>query len=223
MLRLKGQYFGHLMWRADSFEKDLMPERFRAGGEGWMASPTQLTLVWEDSASWWWTGRPDMLQFMGSQRVRHAWVTELTELKSYWWLMYPHSANSKEKTFPWKSNSLDLKRKIFLLNICSRIGENLDSALQKHFSINCLNLFPLQHHISFHIHALERDTRSTELTFQHYFEHFPKKQEFYTLVSDSCYDSYLRNLKIWILYLTSLIVDFEFFLLIIKILISEFN
>lgn len=139
--------------------------------------------------------------------------------------MYPHS----ESKFQRKEIAMEIqltrfeKKEIFLLNICSRIGENLDSALQKHFSINCLNLFPLQHHISFHIHALERDTRSTELTFQHYFEHFPKKQEFYTLVSDSCYDSYLRKLKIWILYLTSFIVDFEIFLLISKTLISEFN
>ena len=54
MLKLKLQYFGHLMWRADSFEKTLMWERLRAGGEeddrgwdGWMASPTQWTWVWE--------------------------------------------------------------------------------------------------------------------------------------------------------------------------------
>ena len=59
-------------------------ERLRAGGEGddrgWngrMASPTQWTWVWVDSRSWWWTGRPGMLQFMGSQRVGHDWVTEL--------------------------------------------------------------------------------------------------------------------------------------------------
>ena len=59
-------------------------ERLRAGGEGddrgwdgWMASPTQWTWVWVDSGSWWWTGRPVVLRFMGSQRVRHDWVTEL--------------------------------------------------------------------------------------------------------------------------------------------------
>ena len=59
-------------------------ERLRAGGEGedrewdgWMASPTQWTWVWVDSRSWWWTGRPGVLQFMGSQRVGHDWVTEL--------------------------------------------------------------------------------------------------------------------------------------------------
>ena len=56
-------------------------ERLSAGGEGewdgWMASPTQWTWVWVNSGSWWWTGRPGMLQSMGSQRVRHNWVTEL--------------------------------------------------------------------------------------------------------------------------------------------------
>ena len=59
-------------------------ERSRAGGEGddrgwdgWMASPTRWTWVWVDSRSWWWTGRPGVLRFMGSQRVRHDWATEL--------------------------------------------------------------------------------------------------------------------------------------------------
>ena len=59
-------------------------ERLRAGGEeddrgwdGWMASPTQWTWVWVDSGSWWWTERPGVLWFMGSQRVGHDWATEL--------------------------------------------------------------------------------------------------------------------------------------------------
>ena len=59
-------------------------ERLRAGGEGdnrgwdgWMASPTQWTWVWVGSRSWCWTGRPVVLQLMGSQRIRHDWVTEL--------------------------------------------------------------------------------------------------------------------------------------------------
>ena len=59
-------------------------ERLRAGGkgdkrgwDGWMASPTQWTWVWMNSGSWWWTGRPSMLQSMGSQRVGHNWATEL--------------------------------------------------------------------------------------------------------------------------------------------------
>ena len=59
-------------------------ERLRAGGEGdnrgwdgWMASPTQWTWVWVNSGSWWWTGRPGVLWFVGLQRVRHDWATEL--------------------------------------------------------------------------------------------------------------------------------------------------
>ena len=59
-------------------------ERSRAGGKGdnrewdcWMASPTQWTRVWVNSGSWWQTGRPGMLRFMGSQRVGHDWATEL--------------------------------------------------------------------------------------------------------------------------------------------------
>ena len=47
------------------------------GWDGWMASLTWWTWVWVNSGSWWWTGRPGVLRFMGSQRVRHDWVTEL--------------------------------------------------------------------------------------------------------------------------------------------------
>ena len=64
--------------------KDWCWEGLRAGGEGdnrgwdsWMPSPTRCTWVWVNSGSWWWTGRPGMLQFMGSQRVWHFWKTEL--------------------------------------------------------------------------------------------------------------------------------------------------
>ena len=42
-----------------------------------MASLTRWTWVWVNSGSWWWTGRPGMLQFIGSQRVGHDWATEL--------------------------------------------------------------------------------------------------------------------------------------------------
>ena len=47
------------------------------GWDGWMASPTWWTWVWVNSESWWWTGRPGVLRFMGLQRVRHDWATEL--------------------------------------------------------------------------------------------------------------------------------------------------
>ena len=89
MVKLKLQYFGHLMWRADSLEKTLMlgkiEGRRRRGWQdemteddrGWVASPTQWTWVWVDSRNWWWTGRPGVLRFMESQRVGHDWATEL--------------------------------------------------------------------------------------------------------------------------------------------------
>ena len=84
MLKLKLHYFGHLMWRTDSFERPWCWERLKAGGEGvdrgwdgWMALPTQWTWVWVSSGSWWWTGKPGVLQSMGSQRLGHDWVTEL--------------------------------------------------------------------------------------------------------------------------------------------------
>ena len=47
------------------------------GWDGWMASPTQWTWVWVNSGRLWWTGRPGVLWFMGSQRVGHDWATEL--------------------------------------------------------------------------------------------------------------------------------------------------
>ena len=52
------------------------------GWDGRMVSPTQWTWVWVDSGSWWWTGRPGVLLFMGSQRVGHNWETELTWMSS---------------------------------------------------------------------------------------------------------------------------------------------
>ena len=82
VLKLKLQYFGHLIRRADSLEKTLMLGK-KAGGEGddrgwdgWTASLTQWTGVWASSGRWWRTGKPGVLQFMGSQRVRHHWATE---------------------------------------------------------------------------------------------------------------------------------------------------
>ena len=65
-------------------------EGLGAGGEGddrrcdgWMASPTWWTWVWVNSGSWWQTGRPSVLQFMGSQRVGHNWATELTKIERH--------------------------------------------------------------------------------------------------------------------------------------------
>ena len=72
MLKLKFQYFSHMMRRTDSFEMTLMlgktegrRRRVDRGWDGWMALPTQWTWVWVNSGSWWWTGRPGVLQSMG--------------------------------------------------------------------------------------------------------------------------------------------------------------
>ena len=86
------QYFGHLMWRLMTLatlthlKRPWYWERLKVRGEGddrgwdgWMASLTP----WTTSGSWWWTGKPGMLQSMGSQRVRHNWVTELN-----WTVLY---------------------------------------------------------------------------------------------------------------------------------------
>ena len=84
MLKLKLQYFGHLMRRADSLEKTLMlgkiEGRRRRGWQrmGWLAGITDsvdmsLSRLWD----WWWAEKHGMLQSMGLQRVGHDWATEL--------------------------------------------------------------------------------------------------------------------------------------------------
>ena len=96
--------FGHLMQIMDSLEKTLLLGKIegkrRREGENrwwgdWMASPTWWIWVWASSGSWWGTGKPDVLQSMGSQRVRHNWVAELK------WILVacglPYCAGQKKK------------------------------------------------------------------------------------------------------------------------------
>ena len=82
-------------------------KRLKAGGEeddtgwdSWMASLTQWTWVSVDSGSWWWTGRPGVLQFMGLQRVRHDWATKLnwTKLRFSGRRLYTQAKCSREQS-----------------------------------------------------------------------------------------------------------------------------
>ena len=83
MLKLKLQYFGYLMQRTDLLEKTLMLGRIegrRRWGQQrvrWLNSITDWT-----SGNWWWTGKPGMLQPMGSQKDRHDWATKLNCITS---------------------------------------------------------------------------------------------------------------------------------------------
>ena len=86
-LMLKLQSFGHLIQTADSLEKILILGKIEGRRRRWrwngcMAPMTQWTWVWASSRRWWRTGKPGVLQSMGSQRVRHDWATELNRTSS---------------------------------------------------------------------------------------------------------------------------------------------
>ena len=99
MLKLKLQIFGHLMRTADSFEKTHMlgkiEGRRRRGRQRmrWLVGITDsMDMSLSKLRGWWWTGRPSVLQSMGSQRVRHNWATELnwTEPSEVNWKLLSH-------------------------------------------------------------------------------------------------------------------------------------
>ena len=84
------QYFGHLIWRADSSEKTLMLGKIE--GRRWRGRPRmrwldgitdRWTWVWVDSGNSWWTRRPGVLQFMESQIAGHDWATELNWMTTF--------------------------------------------------------------------------------------------------------------------------------------------
>ena len=126
--------FGNLMQRTDSLEKTLMlgkieDKRRRGSREwdgkriifekighfeimSWIASPTQWTWVWASSRRWWRTGKPHMLQSMGSQRVGHVWETE----QQQWGKKYSSSYHWSCKTFFFFANPIPIFLKF--LDIC---------------------------------------------------------------------------------------------------------
>ena len=83
----------------DSGQEEKRDDR---GWDGWMASLTRWTWVWVNSGSWWWTGRPGVLRFMGSQRVGHDWVTELN------WILHKYD-RKKVVSYNYYHNLLEEK------------------------------------------------------------------------------------------------------------------
>ena len=100
---LKSKRIWCQIWWLTYLKRPWCWERLKAGGEGdgrewdgWIASLTQWTWVWVNSGSWWWTGRPGVLQCIGSQRVGHDWATEL----NWWWLGVYHFQSIRNDSFP---------------------------------------------------------------------------------------------------------------------------
>ena len=90
MLKLKLHYLATWYQELTPWKIHWIWERLKTGEvdnrdwDGGMASPTQMTWVWASSRSWWWTGKPGMLQSMGAQKVGHVWVTELNWTWMIW-------------------------------------------------------------------------------------------------------------------------------------------
>ena len=117
-----------VLWppHAKSWKRFWCWEGLRAGGEGdnrgwdgWMASPILWTWVWVNSGSWWWTGRPGVLWFMGLQRVRHGWMTELN-----WTLFKTIAINNLWFLSTWNMTigSMTWNFKLYLLFIKYRLS-----------------------------------------------------------------------------------------------------
>ena len=114
MLKLKLQYLGTSCEELTHWKRLWCWEGLGAGGEGddrgWdglMASLTRWICVWVNSESWWWTGKPGVLQFMGSQSVGHNWVTEVnwTELKCMITLCLKNKVHALINTLLLKKNA----------------------------------------------------------------------------------------------------------------------
>ena len=100
MLKLILQHFGHLMRRTDSLEKTLMLGKIEGGRRKWRQRmrwldgiTDSMDMIWVNSRSWWWTGRPGVLQSFGSQRVGHDRATELNWTQ---WLQKGHQTHGRQ-------------------------------------------------------------------------------------------------------------------------------
>ena len=103
-----------------------------AGGEGddrgwdcWMASPTRWIWVWVNFRSWWWTGRPGMLRFMGSQRVGHDWATEL----NWYWKIWKTDEN---KSLSHINCYRNLRIRCYSSSFCPHLAGNITIILRTH-------------------------------------------------------------------------------------------
>ena len=114
-------------------------ERLKAGEErddrrwdGWMASLTRWTWVWASFGSWWWTGKPGVLQPMGLQRVRHDWATEL-KITTTWkrlttWWSWAHSSQTS-----WSLNTALLPHHQPIRELCMSWLPTQDAPPSGHF------------------------------------------------------------------------------------------
>ena len=130
MLKLKLWYLATWCKELILWKRPWCWERLKAGGEGdnrgwdgWMASPTQWTWVWASCVGWWWTGRPGVLQSVGSQRVGHDWVTELNWLTRWGnrgteWLGEFARSHSREVAEP-RTDGLCPGSRVPDLHLCS--------------------------------------------------------------------------------------------------------
>ena len=130
LLKLKLQYFDHLIQRTDSLEKTLMLRKTE-GGEGdtrgWddlMASPTRRSWIWASFRRWWRTGKPGMLQSLGSWRARHDWEIEQFPFNPVVWWRVDYTHFQIDGFKPVNATKQDFSFRTFLvaqwLRLCSQ-------------------------------------------------------------------------------------------------------
>ena len=134
MLKLKLQYFGHLMWRTDSLEKTLMlrktegrRRRGQLGWNRWMASPTQWTWVWTSSRSWWWQAwcyRWGCKGLDTTERLNWAELNRRYLMRGYWCPRYSASfLQARKLSSPFTVRKLRTKRIWESTNVLIRRGD----------------------------------------------------------------------------------------------------